>query len=121
MIAVSELAAIVLFFWAQRATPVRERARMRRRPLLLARFVLTMTVVSQLLRPLLLAFSRSREWAADDFGLAATGDAANGAAALARLREQNLADDDPPRWYELFFSSHPALKDRIAKLQAAEA
>jgi STE24 endopeptidase len=120
MIAVSELAAIVLFFWAQRATPVRHRARMRRRPLLLARFVVTMTVVSQLLRPLLLAFSRSREWAADGFGLAATGDAVNGAAALARLREQNLADDAPPHWYELFFSSHPALKDRIAKLEAAE-
>jgi STE24 endopeptidase len=120
MIAASELAAIVLFLWAQRATPVKHRARMRRRPLLLARFVVTMTFVSQLLRPLLLSFSRSREWAADDFGLAATGDAASGAAALARLREQNLADDDPPRWYELFFSSHPALKQRIAKLEAAE-
>ena len=80
-----------------------------------------MTLASQLLRPLLLAFSRSREWAADDFALEATGDAANGAASLSRLREQNLADDDPPQWYELLFSSHPALKARIAKLEAAKA
>jgi STE24 endopeptidase len=121
MIAVSELAAIVLFVWTQRVTPVRDRARLRKRPLLLARFIVTMTFASQVLRPLLLAFSRSREWAADDFALEATNDVTNGAAALARLREQNLADDDPPRWYELFFSSHPALKDRIAKLEAAEA
>jgi STE24 endopeptidase len=121
MIAVSEVAAFVLLLWAQRATPVRQRARLRKRPILLARFVVSMTLASQLLRPLLLAFSRSREWAADDFALEATGDAANGAASLSRLREQNLADDDPPQWYELLFSSHPALKARIAKLEAAKA
>jgi STE24 endopeptidase len=120
LIAVSELMAAILLLWAQRATPVRERARMRKRPILLARFIVTMSAASQLLRPLLLAFSRSREWAADDFALEATGDAASGAAALSRLRDQNLADEAPPRWYELLFGSHPALKDRIAKLQAAE-
>jgi STE24 endopeptidase len=120
LIAVSELMAAALFFWALRATPVRERARLRRRPLLLARFVVTMTAASQVLRPLLLAFSRSREWAADDFALAATNDAVSGAAALSRLRDQNLADDGPPHWYELLFSSHPALKDRIAKLESVQ-
>ncbi len=72
---------------------------------------------SQVFRPLLFAFSRSREWAADRFALAATNDPQAGAAAFRRLREQNLADEDPPRWYELFFSSHPSLRARIAALE----
>jgi len=38
-----------------------------------------------------------------------------GAAAFRRLRDQNLADEDPPAWYEFFFSSHPSLKARIER------
>jgi STE24 endopeptidase len=77
-----------------------------------------MLVTTQALRPLLFAFSRSREWAADRFALAATRDAASGAAAFRRLRDQNMADEDPPLWYEIFFSSHPSLRRRIAALEA---
>ncbi len=80
-----------------------------------------MLLTTQLLRPLLFAFSRSREWAADRFALAATNDPGAGAAAFRRLRDQNLADEDPPGWYELFFSSHPSLRARIGALEPAEA
>ncbi|HEU5479605.1 MAG TPA: M48 family metalloprotease, partial [Candidatus Tumulicola sp.] len=87
------------------------------RPLLIARLYAAMLAATQLLRPLLFAFSRSREWAADRFALAATADARTGAASLRRLRDCNLADEDPPGWYELFFASHPSLKARIAALE----
>ena len=95
----------------------RERERYRDRPLLVARIYAIMLLATQVLRPLLFAFSRSREWAADRFALAATDDPLGGAAAFRRLRDQNLADEDPPAWYELFFSSHPSLRARIEALE----
>jgi Zn-dependent protease with chaperone function len=64
------------------------------------------------------AYSRQIEWAADRFALAATNDAASGMAAFARLREQNLAEDEQPAWMETLFTSHPSLKARIAALAA---
>lgn len=76
-----------------------------------------MTVATQLLRPLLFGFSRSREWAADRFAVETIRDAKIGASAFRRLRDQNLADEDPPGWYEFFFSSHPSLKKRISALE----
>ncbi|HEY6450542.1 MAG TPA: M48 family metallopeptidase [Candidatus Cybelea sp.] len=110
--------ATALFLVANAAAPERERERLRERPLLVARIYAIMLGATQVLRPLLLAFSRSREWAADRFALAATGDPAAGARAFRRLRDQNLADEDPPRWYELFFSSHPSLRARVEALEA---
>jgi STE24 endopeptidase len=77
------------------------------------------TLCFQLGRPLLLAISRSREWAADRFAVEATHDPAAGADAFARLRDQNLAEDDVPGWYEFFFSSHPSLGKRISALRDA--
>ena len=68
------------------------------------------------IRPALLAFSRSREWAADRFAIAATNDSEAGAAAFRRLRDQNLAEEEVPGWYEHFFSSHPSLGKRIEAL-----
>src|SRR5581483_5221475 len=116
--AVGEVLALVLFLVANGATPRTLRAELRDRPLLLARLYAVMLVAMQGLRPMLLAFSRAREWAADRFALAATGDARGGASAFRRLRDQNLADEDPPLWYEIFFSSHPSLRARIAALEA---
>ena len=78
-----------------------------------------MLVFSSFLRPAVFAFSRSREWAADRFAIAATQAPRTGAAAFRRLREQNLAQDEVPRWYELLFSTHPSLGARIAALEAA--
>ncbi|HVA33702.1 MAG TPA: M48 family metallopeptidase, partial [Candidatus Baltobacteraceae bacterium] len=116
-IAIGEALAVALFLAAILSTPHEEREELRKHALLLLRFYSVMTAATQVLRPLLFAFSRSREWAADRFALEATRDARAGASAFRRLRDQNLADEDPPGWYELFFSSHPSLKNRIAALE----
>ncbi len=71
------------------------------------------------IRPAVNAFSRSREWAADRFALATTADPRAGAAAFRRLRDQNLAEEEPPAWYEFLFASHPSLGKRIAALEAS--
>ncbi|MBV8489111.1 MAG: M48 family metallopeptidase [Candidatus Eremiobacteraeota bacterium] len=118
-IGVAEVMALVLFLTARSATPESERDDLRKNPLLIVRFYAVAMLASQVLRPLLFAFSRSREWAADRFALDTTHDAPSGASAFRRLRDQNLADEDPPGWYEFFFSSHPSLKNRIAALREA--
>jgi STE24 endopeptidase len=83
----------------------------------LARLLFATSLLGTIAGPLLSAFSRSRERAADDFALAATRDSAGGAAAFRRLRERNLAEDEQPKWMELLFSSHPSLRSRIAHLE----
>jgi STE24 endopeptidase len=117
LIGLGEVMAFVLFLVSNSVVSTKEREELRDRPLLILRLYAAMLVATQALRPLLFAFSRSREWAADRFAIAATGDAAGGASAFRRLRDQNLADEDPPPWYELFFSSHPSLRARIAALE----
>jgi STE24 endopeptidase len=117
LIALGELLAIVLFVSSNALVSKSQRRELRDRPLLILRLYALMLVLTQALRPLLFAFSRSREWAADRFALDATRDAAAGASAFRRLRDQNLADEDPPVWYELFFSSHPSLRARISALE----
>jgi STE24 endopeptidase len=69
--------------------------------------------------PIANAFSRAIERRADRFALAATDDADSGVRAFRRLRDQNLAEDEGPKWSELLFSSHPSLRSRIAALEAA--
>jgi STE24 endopeptidase len=69
-------------------------------------------------RPAVNAFSRSREWAADKFAIATTRDPKSGVAAFRRLRDQNLAEDEQPGWYEWLFASHPSLGKRITALEA---
>ena len=117
-IALSEMLTSLLFVLANAAMPAEQRRELRDQPLLLVRLYAIMLATTQLFRPAFLAFSRSREWAADRFAMAATHDARAGASAFRRLRDQNLSDEDPPLWYELFFSSHPSLKARIAALEA---
>jgi STE24 endopeptidase len=70
-------------------------------------------------RPAVNVFSRSREWAADVFALRETCNPRGGIAAFQRLRDQNLAEEDPPMWYECFFASHPSLGKRIEALELA--
>lgn len=120
LIALGEVLALALFLIANQGVSRKERERLRDRPLLVARLYALMLVATQVLRPLLFGFSRSREWAADRFAVAATNDPVAGIAAFRRLRDQNLADDDPPSWYEFFFASHPSLKARIAALERVE-
>jgi STE24 endopeptidase len=117
-IAIGELLSTALFLIANAAAP--EREKLRGHPLRIVRIYAVMLAATQVLRPLLFAFSRSREWAADRFAIAATHDAAGGAAAFRRLRDQNLADDDPPAWYEFFFASHPSLRARVATVEQSE-
>ncbi len=119
IIALGEVLASALFFVANAGASKPEREELRGHPLLVARIYAIMLVTTQLLRPLLFAYSRSREWAADRFAIAATRDPAAGASAFRRLRDQNLADEDPPSWYEFFFASHPSLRARIAALEGS--
>lgn len=83
----------------------------------LARLLFVATALGMLAGPPLAAFSRWRERAADRFALEATSDADAGIAAFTQLREQNMAEDEQPRWMELLFSSHPSLRRRIATLK----
>jgi STE24 endopeptidase len=85
----------------------------------LARLSFAMTVLGTAAGPVLAAFSRQREWAADRFALDATHDPHGGAAAFRRLRDRNLAEAEQPRWMELLFSSHPSLGRRIDALERA--
>ena len=85
----------------------------------LAQIAFWSTILTQMLRPMLAAFSRSREWAADHFALQATGTPAVGASAFRRLRDQNLAEDEQPWWFEMLFATHPSLRRRIRELDRA--
>ncbi|HEY8313687.1 MAG TPA: M48 family metallopeptidase [Candidatus Baltobacteraceae bacterium] len=117
LIGVSQAATTILLVAASTAVrdDVRDHAD---NPRTLLRIFFWISVFSQIARPAICSFSRSREWAADRFAVAATGAPHVGAQAFTRLREQNLAEDEQPAWYEFFFSTHPSLKARIALLEA---
>jgi Zn-dependent protease with chaperone function len=83
------------------------------------RLTFYMALAQYVAMPFANAFSRSIERRADRFAVAATSDPASGARAFRRLREQNLAEDEGPKWSEVIFSSHPSLKSRIERLEAA--
>jgi STE24 endopeptidase len=85
----------------------------------LLRLMFAMTLAQYVAMPLANGFSRAIERRADTFAVRATGDPASGVRAFERLREQNLAEDEGPRWAEILFASHPSLKSRIATLAEA--
>jgi len=85
----------------------------------LGRMMFAASVLGVLVGPMLAAYSRSRESAADRFALAATKNAQSGIDAFVRLRDRNLAEEEPPRWMEVLFSTHPSLRSRIAALERA--
>ena len=117
MIAFGQAAATAILFGthALLREPPSESSDTRR----LVRIQLWATLLSQLLRPAISAFARSREWAADNFALETTRAPGIGASAFRRLRDQNLAEDEQPEWYEFIFSTHPSLKARIEALEHA--
>lgn len=59
------------------------------------------------------AWSRWREWKADQRAIQLCGRPQALAAALRKLGEQNLAEMDPEPWVEWIFYTHPALGKRI--------
>ncbi len=116
LIAVGQLVAGVMLF-ASGGVMARSRDNLWQ-PQEMARLYFWMALFSQLLRPGLFWFSRSREWAADRFATTATKSPQIGAAAFERLRDINLAEEEQPRWMELLFSTHPSLKARIEALKS---
>ncbi len=70
--------------------------------------------------PLTNAFSRWREFRADEYAVRSTGKAGAFAAALTRLADQNLLVADPERWVVVLFYSHPPVKERVARVQSFE-
>ncbi len=114
MAAAEALVAIALLFASM--LPENRDAESRERPIFLARISARVALASTALRPFVLKLTRDRERAADRFAVAATGAPGWGIAAFERLAEQNLAEPESPRWFELLFASHPSLRERIDTL-----
>lgn len=112
-IALGEMSTALLLVAAGRAVDTQRDDR----NVALAKIFFILSLGMSLLAPATNAFSRSREWAADRFARMATGDPASGAAAFRRLRDQNLAEDELPAWFETLFASHPSLGRRIHALE----
>ncbi len=70
--------------------------------------------VNLALMPLMNAYSRHREDHADQFALRACGNKDTFISCMRKLGEQNLADPEPPAWYEWLFYDHPSIGKRIA-------
>ena len=70
-------------------------------------------VVNLILMPIMNGYSRRRERAADLFALKALGTPEVFIACMEKLGAQNLADPEPPSWYEWFFYDHPSIGKRV--------
>lgn len=77
-------------------------------------------IVNLILMPLTNGYSRKRERAADQFALKALGDKEVFITCMQKLGEQNLADPEPPAWYEWFFYDHPSIGKRVKMAKAYE-
>ncbi len=73
--------------------------------------------VNLILMPLMNGYSRRRERAADLFALRALEAKDDFISCMKKLGEQNLADPEPPAWYEWFFYDHPSIAKRLAMAQ----
>ena len=74
--------------------------------------------LSLLLLPLLNTWMRYNERQADRYAFAAIGSVAPFITSMAKLAEQNLAEQTPPRWREICFHSHPSISRRIEAARA---
>jgi STE24 endopeptidase len=64
--------------------------------------------------------SRAVEARADRASLEATGDFAGFERMQVALATRSLSDDDPPRWSQFWFGSHPTTLQRIGLARALE-
>lgn len=76
-----------------------------------------LTIYQFITAPLMNAYSRSNERAADDFAINMTGNPEPFIAGLNKLAEQNLSDRTPHPFIEFMFYSHPSIEKRIARLK----
>jgi Zn-dependent protease with chaperone function len=76
-------------------------------------FMLLFALLSALVTPVMLAFSRHNEREADRFGLELTHDNHAAATAFVALQEQNLAVPRPGLLYKIFRASHPPIGERV--------
>jgi Zn-dependent protease with chaperone function len=74
--------------------------------------------VSVVMVPAAHAISRAFERSADRFALDLTRNPVAFISAMRRLGAQNLAEEDPSRFVQWLFYSHPPMRDRIASAQA---
>jgi STE24 endopeptidase len=80
----------------------------------LAQVMLVTFLWPLIISPVTNAISRHFERQSDSDALRLTDDPEAYRGAFELLGTMNLADPDPPRWEEIFFDDHPALKKRIA-------
>jgi len=76
-------------------------------------FALTLSAFLVMTTPLANLYSRSREWAADQYALEMTGNPEAFISVMAKLANQNLAEVEPEPWVEFLLYSHPAIGKRI--------
>jgi STE24 endopeptidase len=76
--------------------------------------ILAAGAVSLLLVPLANAVSRQHERRADRYALDMTGNAEAFVGAMRKLSASNLSEEQPSRWVEMLFHSHPPTAARIA-------
>lgn len=81
-------------------------------------FVLIMGIFSLTTMPLMNAFSRARENAADKYALDVTGKAPAFISAMKKLANQNLADPNPPAWVVWLLYTHPPISQRVKRGEA---
>jgi STE24 endopeptidase len=72
------------------------------------------TALNALFIPIANAFSRRLEKAADEFSLKTTGNVGAFMSTMKKLGEQNLADVNPGRIYEIMLYDHPPISRRIS-------
>ncbi|MGO8745648.1 MAG: M48 family metallopeptidase [Thermoguttaceae bacterium] len=75
--------------------------------------VLLTSVMSLVLSPVVLAYSRHTEHEADRFGLELTQNNHAAATAFVKLQQENLSNPRPGLLYTFWRGSHPSLGDRI--------
>jgi Zn-dependent protease with chaperone function len=78
-------------------------------------------IVSLIALPVGNAFSRNLEWQADRFAVQVFPHPDAGISAFHKLGRFNVAEENPPRWAEILFGSHPSLAERIAALEQVKA
>jgi STE24 endopeptidase len=82
-------------------------------------FGLILIGVGLIALPVSNGWSRHVERQADDFAIRTTGNAEAFIAAMQRLARLNLAEEEPHRWKEFLFYSHPSISRRVARARAA--